>query len=180
MPAACAAPGKESQAQSVLRTAWQANPNPEIADYLMANTTDKLERVRAGATLEQANPSHPESRFLMARLSLEAGLVRDARRQLEECRRLGLAEQRVWLLQAEIEAAEHGDTEEGRLAQSRALRQAATADPDAAWTCQSCGTVHPVWHAACPICHTAGRVRWGSPARRLAAASAQPALSAPT
>ena len=76
----------------------------------------------------------------------------------------------MWLLLADLEAAEGGETEAGRAAQREALRHAAAADADPAWRCDACGAEHGGWLAVCPVCHTAGRVRWGTPRLALPAA----------
>ena len=152
--------GREARAQEVMRTAWASTPHPELAAFVLAPLTDKLARVKEVGRLAQANPQHPESHLLMARLSLEAGLTGEARRHLEKTRAAGMRQKRFWMLLADLEAEEHGDTETGRLAQRDALRQAATAEPDPAWRCRTCGTEHVAWLPVCPACHTPGRIAW--------------------
>ena len=97
----------------------------------------------------------------VARIALEAGLTGEARHQAEAAQAAGLNQRRLWLLLAEIEEEERGDTEAGRMVQRDALRRAASADPDPGWTCSVCHTAHPVWQAACPACATPGSLRWG-------------------
>jgi HemY protein len=157
--------GRESRAEEVIRTAWKANPHPELAEISLAPITDPIARVREATKLVAANPNHAESQFLLARLSLAAGLTGEARHHAEAARNAGMRQQRLWLLFADLEAAEHGDAEAGRLAQHDALRHAAAAEPDPVWRCEHCGAVHAKWRPVCPACHTAGRVRWGEPAR---------------
>jgi HemY protein len=89
-------------------------------------------------------------------------LTGEARRHAEAARDAGLNQRRLWLLLADIEEADHGDSEAGRLAQRDALRRAASADPDPTWRCTVCHTQQPVWHPACPACATAGGLRWSS------------------
>lgn len=170
--------GKDARAQDVLRTAWQAAPNPELAELALAGTTDRLARVKQAAGFVQANPDHAESHLLLARLSLAAGLTGEARRHLERARAAGLAQRRVFLLLAELEEADRGGTEAGRLAQRDALRQAAAAAPDPGWHCRHCGTAQPRWQPACPACHTPGSLAWGPPGPAALAALARPALAA--
>lgn len=169
--------GKEARAQDVLRTAWQAAPNPDLAELALAGITDRLARVKHAAGFVQANPGHPESHLLLARLSLAAGLTGEARRHLDRAREAGLAQRRVFLLLAELEEADRGGTEAGRTAQRDALRQAAAAAPDPAWQCRHCGATQPAWHPACPACHTPGSLAWGPPERP---ALAHPTLARPT
>jgi HemY protein len=164
------AAGREARAQEVLRAAWQDNPLPDLAAFWLAPVEDALARVREARRLTAGNPQHPESLLLLARLSFAAGLAGEARRHLEAAQAQGLNQRRVWLLLADVEAADRGETEEGRAAQREALRRASTAEPDPAWRCESCGAEHAGWLPVCPICHTAGRVRWGTPRLALPAA----------
>jgi HemY protein len=157
--------GKESRAQEVIGVAWKAFPQPDLAVFALEPVKDKLARVKDAGRLAERNPDHFESHFLLARENLAAGLTKVARRHAEAARRAGLAQKRLWLLIADLEAEERGDTEDGREAQRDALRQAASAEPDPTWRCETCGTVQPGWLPACPACHTAGRIRWGGAAR---------------
>jgi HemY protein len=158
--------GKESRALEVIGAAWKSFPHPDLAAFALEPVTDKLARVKDAGRLAERNPDHFESHFLLAKENLAAGLTKVARRHAEAARRAGLAQKRLWLLMADLEVQERGDTEEGRDAQREALRQAAMAETDPAWRCENCGTVQPAWLPACPSCHTAGRIRWGGPARR--------------
>lgn len=167
--------GKDSRAQDVLRTTWQAAPQPELAELALAGATDRLARVKQAASFVQGNPDHPESHMLLARLSLAAGLTGEARRHLDRARAAGLAQRRVFLLLAELEEADRGGTEAGRIAQRDALRQAAAAKPDNAWHCRECGAAPAVWQPACAACHTPGSIVWGQPTPP---ALARPALTA--
>ncbi|MBN8926226.1 MAG: hypothetical protein BGO51_27480 [Rhodospirillales bacterium 69-11] len=152
--------GKDKRAQAVLREAWQLRPHPDIAAAFLAPVTDKLARAKAVQDLTRDNPNHPESRLLAARTALDAGLTGEARHQAEEARTAGMNGRRLWLLLAEIEEEERGDTEEGRRAQRDALRQAASADPDEGWRCTACHSPHAAWHPACPTCGTPGSLVW--------------------
>jgi HemY protein len=152
--------GRESRAMAVVRHTWAIAPHPDLAAFVLAPVGDPLARAQAAQRLTEANPTHGESRLLLARTSLEAGLIGEARRHVEAA--TGMNERRVWLLLAEIEEAERGDTEAGRLAQRDALRRAATAEPDPAWHCGVCHAVHATWHACCPDCFSVGSLRWRS------------------
>lgn len=159
------AAGRESRAQEAIRASWKADPHPDLAEFALVPLTDPIARVREATKLVAANPNHPESQFLLARLSLAAGLTGEARHHAEAARRAGMQQRRLFLLLADLEAAEHGDTEASRLAQHDALRHAAAAEPDPVWRCEHCGAVHARWLPLCPACHTSGRVKWGAPAQ---------------
>ena len=155
------AEGRESRAQAVLRHSWSLAPHPDLADFALAPVTDLLARAQAAQHLAEANPEHVESRLLLARTALAAGLTGEARHQAILARDSGLNQRRLWLLLAEIEEAEGGGTEASRAAQRDALRRAATADPDPDWRCTECHAIAPAWSAACPSCGAAGSLRWG-------------------
>ncbi len=158
------AAGREDRAFEVLQRSWTAAPQPDLAAFALAPLGDTTQRLRMAGRLVSGRADHPESHLVLAQESLDGGLTDEARRHLDAAR-ASLDERRVWVLLADIEAAERGDTEAGRLAQRDALRRAATAAPDPAWRCEACGTVLPAWQPVCPACQTAGRVRWGAPPR---------------
>ena len=153
--------GRERKALAVLTDGWQRAPHPDISALALAPVTDKFARMAAARTLTAGTPDHIETHLLLARVSLDAGLLPEARRHLETVRATGLDQRRVWLLLAELEEEQGGDTEAGRTAQRDALRRAARADPDPEWRCTSCHAPQPAWRAACPICLTPGGLAWG-------------------
>jgi HemY protein len=156
--------GREKNAQAVLAEGWKRSPHPDIAAMALAPVTDKLARAKAAQQLTAGLPDHPESRLLLARTALDAGVTGEARRHLEAVQNSGLNQRRAWLLQAELEEEERGDTEAGRLAQRDALRKASGAEPDPEWRCSVCHTPQAAWRAACPVCLTPGSLVWGPPA----------------
>jgi HemY protein len=154
--------GKEKQAQDVLREAWARAPHPDLAEFALAPAADRLARLTAGQLLVKTAPHSAESELLLGRLSLEAGNVEEARRYAEAAERAGLKQRRVYALLADIAEAT-GDSEPARARMREALKRAATAEPDPSWVCTACGAGQTVWHPACPVCHTAGRVEWRVP-----------------
>ena len=155
------AEGREARAQVVLRHAWSIAPQPELAACALAPVGEALERVQAAQRLTEANPTHAESRLLLARTALDAGLIGEARRHAEAAHDAGVHQRRLWLLLAEIAEAEGSAN-----AQRAALRQAATADEDPGWQCGNCQAMQAVWRPACPRCFTVGGLRWMEPVRR--------------
>jgi HemY protein len=153
--------GREKAALSVLTDGWKRAPHPDIATAALAPVTDKLARAKAAQALTAGAPDHPESRLLLARTALDAGVTGEARRHLDAVVKAGLNQRRVWLLAAELEEEERGDTEAGRLAQRDALRRAASANPDPGWLCTACHTPAAAWRPACPACLAPGTLTWG-------------------
>jgi HemY protein len=159
------AAGREKRALACVANAWRLAPHPDLATFALAEETDKLARAQAAKRLVAVNPTNPESRVLLARVALDAGLTGEARHQVEIAETEGLKQRRLCLLLAEIEELERGDTEAGRLAQRDALRRAATAEPDPHWQCTTCHTDHTAWHPKCDTCGSVGTVQWLSSVR---------------
>ena len=137
------------------------------APYLM-DDSDPLLRVKAAEVLIRRNPTHAESRLLLARVAIAAGLTGRARGALEALVQSGAADRRAYLLLAELEEAEHGETPEARAAQGRWLREAAGAAPEPRWRCGNCGTEHAAWAPVCTACDTVGRIAWAAEPRAAA------------
>jgi HemY protein len=159
------AAGQEKRAQSCIANAWKRAPHPDLAAFALAIEPDKLARAQAARRLVAGNPSHPESRLLLAQVALDAGLTGEARHQVEIAESEGVHQRRLCLLLAEIEEQERGDTEAGRLAQRDALRRAATAEPDPHWQCTNCHRDHAAWHPKCDRCDSIGTIQWLSGVR---------------
>ena len=152
--------GHEKRAQSCIADAWKRAPHPDLATFALSPESNELARAQSARRLVAGNPAHPESRILLARVALDAGLTGEARHQIEILQTEGLNQRRLCLLLAEIEEQERGDTEAGRLAQREALRRAASADPDPRWQCTHCHTDHATWHPRCNSCGSVGTVQW--------------------
>jgi HemY protein len=154
------ATGSPRKARSVIEDAWARAPHPDLAAPYLGEEQDPLMRVKAAETLVRRNPSHPESRLLLARIALEGGLTGRARNALDSLVRDGKADRRAYLMLAELEEAEHGETVEARLAQARWLRAAAAATSEPSWRCGHCGASHPEWVPVCRRCETVGQIAW--------------------
>lgn len=169
--------GNSRRARSVLEDAWARTPHPALSGPYLAGEADALMRVKAAEALVRRNPTHPESRLLLARTALDAGLTGRARNALESLQREDRADRRAYLMLAELEEAEHGETPEARAAQARWLREAATAPPEPHWRCAHCGAEQSAWKPVCTACDTVGQIGWtgsgaGQPMRVPVAAGA--------
>ena len=145
------AAGKERRALAVIRQSWARAPHPDLAAFALVDAGEPLKQYQAAQRLTEANPDHVESRLLLARAALTAGLTGEARRQAEGARAAGLDQRRMWLLLAEIE----GDGDGGR----QALQHAVVAEPDPTWRCTSCHSAQATWQPVCPVCGTVGGLR---------------------
>ncbi|HVY16284.1 MAG TPA: heme biosynthesis HemY N-terminal domain-containing protein [Rhodopila sp.] len=152
--------GHDGRARSTIQEAWARAPHPDFAALMLATETDKMGRLQAAKRLVERNPTHPESRLLVAQAALDAGVTTEARMQIEAARAHGVNQRRVYLLLADLEEQEHGETEAGRQAQRAALRAAATAEPDPHWLCTNCSAEPVAWQPKCPVCSHVGTLRW--------------------
>jgi len=151
--------GRDAKADEVVVEAWRAAPHPDLAAFLLADVADPKARLHEATKLSNAHAEHIETQYLLARLSLDAGELREARFHAERARALAVPTRRMYVLMADLATAEGKDP-------MPALREAATAPPDPAWRCAQCGTTHRVWHPVCPACHTAAKIGWSAPAPR--------------
>ncbi len=155
--------GGARRARSVLEQSWLAAPHPDIGAAWLAGEKDRLARVKSVEDLIHRNREHPESRLLMARAAIDAGLTGRARSELDALVASRTADRRGFLMLAELEEVEHGDTADARAAQAKWLRAAANALGAPRWRCGNCGVDHSAWKAECASCGAVGRIGWSAP-----------------
>jgi HemY protein len=154
--------GREKLAQDVLHDTWARAPNPDIAAASLQSAPDRLAALKLGQALVSGAPESAETHLLLGRLNLEAGVIPEALRHAEAAEHAGLKQRRVYTLFADIAAAGGLDPDQSARVQA-ARGRAVTAEPDPVWRCGACFTQHDAWSAACPNCHSAGRIVWGAP-----------------
>ncbi len=152
--------GKERRALAAVAEAWRKKPHPDLAAFALAGAKTPADRYQAAKRLVAPNPTDPASRLLLAKTAIEAGLIAEAREQIEAAKAAGVNQRRLWLLSAELAEADKGDTEEGRAAQRDAYRQAAVAEPDPVWQCSNCRAETSLWAPRCASCDHVGTLRW--------------------
>ncbi|WP_338661656.1 heme biosynthesis HemY N-terminal domain-containing protein [Pararoseomonas sp. SCSIO 73927] len=152
--------GSPRRAKTTLQAAWKAAPHPDIAEAYLSDEVDALARVKGAETLTQENRGHPESRLVLGRAALAAGLTGRARAELEALVNSGTADRRAFLAMVDMDAVELGESAAGRAAEAKWLRAAAAAPPEPRWQCLNCGTVHARWEPLCEACGTPGRIEW--------------------
>jgi HemY protein len=155
--------GERRKAARIVEAAWRGEPHPDLAEvyaHLRSGDSarDRLARVQ---TLQRLAPTHVESALAVARAAIDAHDFATARAALAP---LSVAPtQRVALLMAELEEAEHGDVGRARAWMSRALRAAR----DPAWTAD--GIVSDHWLPVSPVTGELDAFRWRAPVREIAA-----------
>lgn len=153
--------GNARQARAVLEASWVAAPNPDVGRAYFAAAESPVTAVREAEALVRRNPSHSESRLLIAGAALTAGMYPRARTELEALVAGRSADRRAYELLASLEEAQGGDSEETRAAQAKWLREADAAPPAPVWRCANCGAVHEEWMAECPSCGAVGQIGYG-------------------
>ena len=154
--------GRRRRASAVIEETWGATPHPDLVGmYWQAlGVEDALERVKAAERLAGRNPDHAESHLAIAGAALAAELWGEARQHLERATAADPTS-RVCRMMAELEEAEAADAHAARTW----LVRAATADPDSAWVCDSCGNAVTEWTAVCVNCGRFGSLSWRTPPR---------------
>ena len=177
--------GELRKAAKILEEAWARAPHPDLARlYLRARPNDdSLERLKTLGKLAARHPDHAESHLERGRAALQARLWGEARRHLEAAAGPGGLDgnprEAVCRLMAELEEAERADIEAARAW----LGRAATAPPDPAWVCGSCGARAASWCPRCGNCESFDALAWTAPpliaaAPEIAAELAPPAQAA--
>jgi HemY protein len=171
VPAAVLAAKFESEAHQVRRAmklveaAWLANPHPDLADaYAHVKLGDaarqRLQRVETLAAKTPADKAgHVEGQLAIARAAIDASEFARARAVLTPY--VNDPTQRVALLMAELERAEHGDGGRARAWTLRAVR----ARHDPAWTAD--GYVSERWRPVSPVTGRLDAFQWQTPVASL-------------
>lgn len=149
------------RAMRLVETAWAAEPHPDLADaYAHVRLGDAaLERLARVEKLAAMAPSHIESALAVARAAIDAGEFARAREALQPF--VAAPTQRVAIMMAELERAEHGDEGRARQWMLRAVRAAL----DPAWTAD--GYVSDRWRPVSPVTGRIDAFRWLTPVASL-------------
>ena len=171
VPAAVLAAKFESEAHQVRRAmklveaAWLANPHPDLAEAyahvkLGDSARQRMQRVETLAAKTSADkPGHVEGQLAIARAAIDASEFARAREVLAPY--VNDPTQRVALLMAEIERAEHGDSGRARAWTLRAVR----GRHDPAWTAD--GYVSDRWRPVSPVTGRLDAFQWQTPVASL-------------
>jgi HemY protein len=163
VPAAVLAAKFQSEAHQIRRAmriveaAWLAQPHPDLADaYAHVKLGDSArQRLVRVETLAAKMPGHLESVLAVARAAIDAAEFAKARAALAPF--VETPTQRVAMLMAEIERAEHGDTGKARAWTLRAVR----ARHDPVWSAD--GYVSEKWRPVSPVSGRLDAFQWQMP-----------------
>jgi HemY protein len=149
------------RAMQVIEAAWIAQPHPDLADaYAHVRLGDSaLNRLGRVEKLAAKVPGHIEGALAVARAAIDAGEFIRARETLAPF--IDAPTQRVAILMAELERAEHGDGGNARGWMLRAVRAAL----DPAWTAD--GYVSDRWRPVSPVTGRLDAFQWLTPVASL-------------
>ena len=160
------------RAMQVIETAWVAQPHPDLADaYAHVRLGDSaLNRLNRVEKLAAKVPGHIEGALAVARAAIDAGEFSRAREMLQPF--IDAPTQRVAIMVAELERAEHGDSGSARGWMLRAVR----AGLDPAWTAD--GYISHRWRPVSPVTGRLDAFQWLTPVAALPSDKA-PVLDVP-
>lgn len=149
------------RAMQAIEAAWTAQPHPDLADaYAHVRLGDSaLNRLGRVEKLAAKAPGHIEGALAVARAAIDAGEFARAREALAPF--IDAPTQRVAILMAELERAEHGDGGSARSWMLRAVRAAL----DPAWTAD--GYVSERWRPVSPVTGRLDAFQWLTPVAAL-------------
>ena len=148
------------KATSVLKTAWKANPHPDLAAAFADIVPDEApkDRLKRFQPLLKLLPDHPETKLLRTELFLAAEDYDGARTALGD-----LAETTPTARSLTLMAAiERGTGAEDHVVRAY-LTRATQAPRGPAWVCSNCGTVHGSWAPICENCTAFDTLDWVAP-----------------
>lgn len=154
------AKGERKNAARVLKKAWIAMPHPDLAaafaDIEPEETPAK--RVKRFRDLVGAQPSHDESRMLMAELHISAEDFPEARRALGDTATRHPTGRSLALMAA----IERGEGSNEAVVRGW-LARAVTAPRGPQWCCDKCQAIHVQWTPICDNCGGFDTMSWREP-----------------
>ena len=151
------AQAKPRYAVRVLKTAWQAQPHPDLAAAFAQIVPDEtpMQRIKRFQALVKLHPDHRETRLLLAELYITAEDFPAARRALGT-----LAEDAPDVRSLTIMAAiERGEGSSDTVIKGW-LARAITASRGPQWVCDTCNSLQTEWSVVCPNCDSFDSQSW--------------------
>jgi len=154
-------------ATRVLKKAWGAAPHPDIARAFAEIEPDEApkDRIKRFQALTRQNPSHSETKLLLAELNVAAEDFAAARAALGDLPET-MPNTRVLALLAAIERGEGAPESQVREILTRAL----SAPRGPQWVCDNCQNVAGDWEPVCTNCGAFDALSWREPPAAAASA----------
>jgi len=152
--------GDGKYAARVLKTAWEAQPHPDLAAAFAEIAPDETptERLKRFTLLTKLRPDHEETKLLLAELNLAAEDFKAARKALGDLPE-SHPTQRALAIMAAIERGEGSPDAVVRGWLAKAL----TSSRGPQWTCDKCHVVHAIWAPVCDNCDGFDTLSWREP-----------------
>ena len=144
-------------AESIIRKAWSIQPHPDLAAAFAAFEPNEtpLARKQRFENMIGKNSTHPESRMLMAELSIASQDFPAARREIGS-----LPEDSPTVRSlAIIAAVERGEGSDDAVVRGW-LAKAVSASRGPQWVCEVCSWPHPEWVPVCARCDGFDTLEW--------------------
>ncbi len=149
--------GDRKSAESVIRKAWSIQPHPDLAAAFAALEPDESPSARKKRfeNMIGKNSTHPESRMLMAELSIADRDFPAARRAIGT-----LPEEKPTVRSLAIIAAiERGEGSDDAVVLGW-LAKAVSASRGPQWVCEICSRAHEEWVPVCAGCDGFDTLEW--------------------
>jgi HemY protein len=152
--------GKPRYATRVIKKAWEVHPHPDLAAAFAAiepNETPKA-RLKRFTALTRSQPSHPETKMLLAELNIAAEDFPQARRSLGDLVQNDPTARSVTLMAA----IERGEGASDTIVKGW-LARALTVSRGPQWICENCQHIHASWKPICDNCKSFDTLAWKVP-----------------
>lgn len=147
-------------AARVLKKAWTAQPHPDLAAAFGAIEPEETpqERLKRFTTITRVDPSHPETRMLLAELHIANEDFPEARRALGDLVETTPTARSVTLMAA----IERGEGASDTIVKGW-LARALTVSRGPQWICDNCHHIHSEWTPVCENCKSFDTLSWKQP-----------------
>lgn len=142
-------------------SSWSKTPHPDLQEaFLLLNQDIKADKlVKLAEKLVKNNPSHLQSRILVAKCAMAAEDYNKARNNLK----IAINEYDVAELYNLIAEAEKSDTNNQADVKDNIAKwheKSLTAMDDPSWLCETCGYTSPDWADSCYHCKSFDSFKW--------------------
>lgn len=144
----------------VIKKAWEVSPHPDLAAAFAAIEPDEdaKARLKRFRVLTKLQPTHPETKMLIAELNIAAEDFPEARRTIAEL----VAEEPTARSLTIMAAIERGEGSADAVVRGW-LAKALTAPRGPQWICDNCQHIHSTWGPVCDNCSGFDTLSWRAP-----------------
>ena len=161
---------QDRYAIKVIKTAWEAQPHPDLAAAFADIDPDETPaaRIKRFTKLTRSKPDHPETKMLMAELYIAAEDFPAARRALGDLATSDPTARSVTIMAA----IERGEGASDAVVRGW-LTKALTVPRGPQWVCENCKHVHAEWTPICGNCGAFDTLAWAEAQQGVVSVPAQ-------